>query len=279
MEPLFESRNDIGKGVYIATGFEPPGGKGNTLLVLRGGTKALRRAIFDHLEPPYPPHARHLVDEEQILISRARRALYREATARLTTTLTDAAYELLPSEEIVCRSSRTNEMGIIPTVPRNQRMIMLRISRGGDRPCFLAEEHLFWWVAELSYLQAGSQRRKKESGMTVEELTFKGRADLNGATLFVLEQALATGTTAITVTREFLKLCRGQPRRIIFAAINGCTEGIRALKSAFKDSLVFVAVLHRGLNEKGYLVGIGCGDVGQMDAGVPDEISFQQNRP
>jgi uracil phosphoribosyltransferase len=109
----------------------------------------------------------------------------------------------------------------------------------------------------------------------------KGKTNLVGTTLLVLEQALATGTTIETVVRKWCARCESVPSKIIVGALHAAEDGIRKMMNLGDASngdpiakipvSVVAMVLHGSMNDIGYLTGPGCGDVGALYVGVPDK--------
>jgi uracil phosphoribosyltransferase len=75
---------------------------------------------------------------------------------------------------------------------------------------------------------------------------------------FVLDPMLATGGSASLTIRRLKEV---GAKKIIFVAIFAAPEGIARLGRDHKDVPIFVGVLDRQLNERGYILP-GCGDAG-----------------
>lgn len=260
--------NDL-KNVWVAMrAFEP---KPNIGYSIEGGSSEMRQHAMVHLGTPYPRHSRHLKTCTEREAERAARGRHFQATRYFTRVFVQAILDLLP-EDSVYAQSRMEERIRFKLFREKERVFFIKVARGGDRLTLQAQEMLSGFISEAGYLHASSQR--KVNGDAVEIVySLKGEADVAGATIVALEQAIATGETLRTIIADHLSRCVGNPARLIIGAVNTCREGIIAIKEAFPDAIILALILHAGMNEKKYLIGPGCGDVGQMDAGVPDQLS------
>lgn len=188
--------------------------------------------------------------------------------------------QFFPEEAGVCKSRMDETFRVAcNTIPN---LVFGQIARGGDRPTFIAKEYLEhqYQCNPIPRLHAASQRKGERDAMDAD-VTVKGRTELKGKTLLILEQAVATVTTIPKALREWIRTCESKPDRVIVGAIHTSHESLTRLQNMGNpddpnDPLhkiqvdVVAALLHNGINEKGYLTGPGCGDVGAKDAGLPD---------
>lgn len=105
---------------------------------------------------------------------------------------------------------------------------------------------------------------RNEETLRPENYYFKSPAHLPDADVILMDPMLATGWSA-TAAVEKLKLHGA--KRIRFACIVACPEGIAQLRGSHPDVPVFAAVVDRGLNEKGYILP-GLGDAGDRYFGT-----------
>lgn len=108
-------------------------------------------------------------------------------------------------------------------------------------------------------------------GMFRDELTLRPRAyyfkmppNLADAEVVVVDPMLATGWSA---TAAMTQLKESGARRIRFASIVCCPEGIAQLHGEHPDVPVFTTAIDRELNERGYILP-GLGDAGDRYFGT-----------
>ncbi len=161
--------------------------------------------------------------------------------------------------------SRMGKRFITPQADEESRVVLLKISRGGDTPTHYAREHLgSVLLNDCQILQASSQRTpsKKKGKKPTVVYEIKGKADLSGKILMVFEQAHASAETVARVIPAALKKCKSKPDRIIICCINSCTYAIRRTQRVIPGCIVINACLHNALTDNWYLDDIGCGDCG-----------------
>lgn len=94
-----------------------------------------------------------------------------------------------------------------------------------------------------------------------------------GRTVIVADPMLATGNTLIEVTRRGV-MRKGWPRRLIFATVVSCPQGIEKVLNSFPASKLYTAAIDPLLNEKGYIVP-GLGDAGDRCFGSEEAHPIQ----
>ncbi len=180
-----------------------------------------------------------------------------------------AAFPLIDHEYL----SRMGKRFITPQVDDEKKIVLLKISRGGDTPTHYARKHLNPILLDpCQILQASSQRiqskKKGEKPRVVYEV--KGKTDLTGKTLVIFEQAHASAETVVKVIPAALKKCKSTPDRIVICCINSCKYAIRRTQRVIPGVIIINACLHNGLTDKWYLDDVGCGDCGAEEHRVVD---------
>lgn len=247
-------------------------------------TLMMGRSLHVNISTPLPPTRaeRKLMSEEEQLLSNVRQDRYRESVDWLSVAVLEEIANHLFEMRDAKGTSRLDELFVVNSLIVPQDIILGEIARGGSRPTAVA---LDWFRKHfglrLHKLWAGSQRKgtRDEMGADAE---VKGKEDLTGMTLLILEQAAATITTIPTVLRKWFNRCESVPDRVIVGAFHGTIESLRRLQNMgnsddASDPLntlrvdVVCAMLHQDMNDDGYLIHPGCGDVGVMDVGLRDK--------
>jgi len=192
--------------------------------------------------------------------------------------MTEVAFEAAFPHGVYMDTSRMNRAFKTKQVLEESRVVLLKISRGGDTPTHYARKHLDSTLLEpCEILQASSQRvaRKKKSREKKRRnpktvYSVKGKTDLTGKILIVFEQAHASAGTVINVIPAAIKKCESKPDRIIICCINSCEYAIRRTLKRIPGAIVIDACFHLFLTLASYLDFIGCGDCGAEEHRVSD---------
>ncbi|WP_297477418.1 uracil phosphoribosyltransferase [Thermococcus sp.] len=88
-------------------------------------------------------------------------------------------------------------------------------------------------------------------------------------TVIVADPMIATGSTLIKVLSEVKRY--GKAKRYVVVGVLAAPEGISRIKDAHPDVEIFVAVVDRELNERGYILP-GLGDAGDRAFGAPVKL-------
>lgn len=105
---------------------------------------------------------------------------------------------------------------------------------------------------------------RNEETLRPESYYFKLPAHLPHAEALVVDPMLATGRSA---TAAIEKIKAHGARRVRFACVVACPEGLVQLRSAHPDVPIYTAAIDEGLNERGYIVP-GLGDAGDRYFGT-----------
>jgi uracil phosphoribosyltransferase len=105
---------------------------------------------------------------------------------------------------------------------------------------------------------------RNEETLRPESYYLKVPDHLTDAEVIVVDPMLATGWSA---TAAIAQLKEEGARRIRFACVVSCPEGIAQIRAAHPDVPVFTAVVDEGLNERGYILP-GLGDAGDRFYGT-----------
>lgn len=225
--------------------------------------------LYDNLSCPLPPTSseRKELTQEQRDSYNAQYGRYKRSVVTLTNHLLFTVSDKLFETETKQGVSRMGE-GFQVTGAKLPDLVLGQIARGGDKPTAIAKE-FFWdnFGVPVGQLYSASQRKKNEDGSMSAEVMVKGRENLRGKTLIILEQALATGTTILASLKKWVEQCESEPERIIVCAIHATRDAIEVLAPKME---VVVLLLHDGINADKYLLAPGCGDVGVMDVGLRD---------
>lgn len=202
-----------------------------------------------------------------------RRTPYKRSVEQIIRIMLEEVVEIL-GHRVEESTSRMNERFTIPHA-EDPSFVLGMIARGGIRPTIVAEKFFEdEFDVDVPILYAGSQRVGNREDMSAE-VTTKGRCDFAGRNLLILESALATGTTIARSVESWFRDGEGRPRSIVIGAIHTSRESIELVQSKlarFEIPIHIVAALeHNGMDQRGYLVGPGCGDVGAKDVGLPDK--------
>lgn len=257
-------------GVFVALRSEPYAQNNDHVSIIKGSSRWLLNLAQFYLCVGYPHADRRT--RGNTAEDRFRRMKFNHAVAEIARVSIQSALNLLPHRLGPLLTSRMNERVQFQTFDENERVVLLEIVRGGSWISQLAQKELLPpWVDMVGRITASAQRTVKD-GIATVEFSVKGECSLEGSTLITAEQALATGTTAVDVTPEVFRRCKSQPTRMIFIAFNAAVPGILKIKEEFPDATILVVMLHGGINTDGYIIRPGCGDVGRMDAGIPDKF-------
>ena len=256
-------------GVFVALHAEPYATDHDRAWIMSGPSPWLQHLAQFYLCVSYPS-AKNRTNGG--LEERFRRMRYNDAVKEITRITIQSALNVLPQRLGTLLPSRMDELVAFNTFSENEPVALLEIARGGSWVSQLGQKDILpTWVDVVGRLYAAAQRTVRRRKATVR-FTLKGACSLTDVTLIVLEQALATGTTISEILPKVLQPCKSEPKRLIVAAYNASTDGIMRIKREYPDALVLVVILHAGVNQHGYLIHPGCGDVGRMDAGIPDEL-------
>lgn len=95
---------------------------------------------------------------------------------------------------------------------------------------------------------------------------YEAIADINGATIFLVDPMLATGQSIVAVFNKLME--RGTPKEVHIAVIIAAPEGIVYLKQNLPDTChLWIASLDEKLNDKSYIIP-GLGDAGDLAYGT-----------
>jgi uracil phosphoribosyltransferase len=254
---------------------------GKTEWLITAPSPMVGHKIFANLRCPLPPtwEEGREMGEEKLLSYNHQYDRYKEAVEWLDGYLLGVIADNLFGSQTKQAESRLGQDFAVSTMVLPKKIVLGEIARGGSKPTRIAER---WFrrnfLRHVPNLYAASQRVGARDSMGAEAET-KGRTDLTGATLIILEQALATCTTIEAVVRKWIARCESVPDRIVIGAYHAAHESLRRIQNmGAEDKLlgeipvdVVALVVHDGINEMGYLVGPGCGDVGVMDVGLRDK--------
>lgn len=105
---------------------------------------------------------------------------------------------------------------------------------------------------------------RNEETLRPQSYYLKLPAHIAEAEVIVVDPMLATGWSA---TAAIAQLKEEGARRIRFACVVSCPEGLAQIREAHPDVPVFTAVVDEGLNERGYILP-GLGDAGDRFYGT-----------
>ncbi|GEM_PF-4645668 len=257
-------------GVFVALRSVPYTADNHHVWTFEGPSRWIQNLARFYLCIGYPAsnHGQKIDADE-----RYRRMKFNQAVAEIARVSIQSALNLLPHRLGLPLTTRIEgERAVFNTFDETTPIVLQEIVRGGSWVSQLAQKEILPpWVGTIGRITASAQRTVTNGKATVA-FSIKGACPLGGSTLLTIEQALATGTTATDVTPEVLRRCRSIPEKMIFIAYNAAVDGILKVKECFPNATVLVVILHGGINQHGYLIHPGCGDVGRMDAGVPDEL-------
>lgn len=237
----------------------------------------LRRALFNYLSKQTAfiqrgSNSGPVERDTEQLIDLIDNKLYRRSLQTMCEIMIEVALEVGFEQERIFDLSRMGRMMCTDRAKKSEKIVLLKISRGGDTPTHYAREHLEDMVGISPHiLQASSQRVHREGAKKPEVVcSIKGKTDLNNAILMVYEQANASGETVANVHPAALTKCKSAPKQSIFCYVNSCEHGIVETLRAVPGDIVIVACLHNGLTNQWYLDFPGCGDCGAEEHLVQD---------
>lgn len=277
----FERRHDLeSDGGMVLVGSHPM----RTLMTedevwnIAGRNPTLRRALFSYLskQTAFIQKGSNSGPEErdmERLVDLIDNKKYRYSLRAICEIMTEVALEIGFEQERVRGLSRMGRMVCTDQVKKSERVVLLKISRGGDTPTHYAREYFEDTVGiSPRILQASSQRIHREGAEKPEVVySIKGKTDLNNSILMVYEQANASGETVAHVHPAALEKCQSIPKQSIFCYVNSCEYGITETLRAAPGSIVIVACLHNGLTKPDWYLDLpGCGDCGAEEHLVQD---------
>lgn len=238
----------------------------------------LRRTLFTYLSKrsafiQRDGNSGSLERDTEQLIDLMNNKAYRRSLRAICEIMTEVALETGFEQERKFGQSRMWRTICTDQAKKSERVVLLKISRGGDTPTHYAREYFEDTVGiSPRILQASSQRIHREGAEKPEVVySIKGKTDLNNSVLMAYEQANASGETIANVHPAALTRCKSIPKQSIFCYVNSCEHGIAETLRATPGSIVIVACLHNGLTKPDwYLDFPGCGDCGAEEHLVQD---------
>lgn len=268
---------DLTKGngvVYI--GSQPKKSEGAWRLV--GENTELLREAGRYLGTPsvllrsLDAAAGHLDRRVNARLARDERRLFLTSMQAIVRIMAETALETAFPQIEQAYISRMGKSFSVVQANDESRVVLLKISRGGDTPTHYAREHFESILLNPpEILQASSQRNQLKEGEKPKVVyQIKGKTDLTGKILMVFEQAHASAGTVVNVIPATLKQCKSKPDSIVICCINSCEYAVRETLKAIPDAVIINACIHNALTDTWYLDDIGCGDCGAEEHRVVD---------
>jgi|GEM_PF-2243635 len=276
--PLFQYRPDLGKRVHIlCASKERDIDRERDLVSYEVASHCnylmATQMVCNFLNVPAikTPREREEMSPTELLEWSYRRQRYQAGKKWLSRILSETAIHLSLPRVI---SYGTSPMGYSfhgETVAKS-RIAVVKIARGGEIPANVFVEVIEGIdpLLEPCTFFSTAQRHHEEDEKISVSHSEKGTENLDGYDVFIPEQALATGGTSQVVVAEFKKRCGGTPASLTFIFLHGNEEGIKVVSSAFPDATIIVGFLHAGMDDRAYLIGPGCGDLGAEDNNIQD---------
>lgn len=170
-----------------------------------------------------------------------------------------AAYEISKQLSSI-QKQVTTPLGIAPCKVLSSQPVLATILRAGI-PLHTGINRIF---DRAGHAFAGAYREHHPDGSFHINLGYLSCPPLDNKHLILADPMLATGSSLIMTLDHLLKF--GKPFRIDVVSVIAATDGIRKVKEAYPEVVVWAGDIDHKLNEKGYIIP-GLGDAGDLAYG------------